>query len=42
MWRMFENMVLRRIFKPERKVVTGSWEDCIMKSFIVALFMYYY
>jgi hypothetical protein len=38
MSRIFENLVLRRIIQPKRKVVTGSWGDCIMKSFILCTF----
>jgi len=30
--RMFENMVLRRIFGPRRDEVTGNGGDCITRS----------
>jgi hypothetical protein len=30
--RVFENMVLRRIFGPRRDEVTGNVEDCITRS----------
>jgi hypothetical protein len=30
--RVFENMVLRRIFEPRREEVTGNGGDCIMRS----------
>jgi len=30
--RMFENIVLRRIFGPRRDEVTGNGGDCIMRS----------
>ena len=30
--RVFENMVLRRIFGPRRDEVTGNGGDCIMMS----------
>jgi len=30
--KVFENMALRRIFGPRRDEVTGSGEDCIMRS----------
>ena len=30
--RVFENMVLRRIFGPRRDVVMGEWRNCITKS----------
>ena len=30
--RVFENMVLRRIFGPRRDKVTGNGGDCIMRS----------
>jgi len=32
--RMFENRVLRRVFRPERQEVTEDGESCIMQSFI--------
>ena len=30
--RVFENMVLRKIFGPRRDEVTGEWRNCITKS----------
>jgi hypothetical protein len=27
--------VLRRIFGPKRDEVTGGWENCIMRSFVI-------
>ena len=30
--RVFQNMVLRRIFGPRRDEVTGEWGDCITRS----------
>jgi len=30
--RMFENVVLRRIFGPRRDEVTGEWRNCIKRS----------
>ena len=30
--RVFENMVLRRIFEPRRDEVTGNGGDCITRS----------
>jgi hypothetical protein len=32
--RVFENMVLRRIFKPKMDEVAGGRENCVMRSFI--------
>jgi hypothetical protein len=32
--RVFENRVLRRIFRPKRKEVAEDGEDCIMRSFV--------
>jgi hypothetical protein len=32
--RVFENRVLRRIFRPRRDEVTGIGGNCIMRSFI--------
>jgi hypothetical protein len=32
---VFENKVLRRIFRPKTDEVTGDGENCIMKSFII-------
>jgi hypothetical protein len=32
---VFENRVLRRIFGPKRDEVTGEWENCLMKSFVI-------
>jgi hypothetical protein len=37
---VFENRVLRRIFRPRRDEVTE--ENCIMKSFMFVLFAKYY
>jgi hypothetical protein len=31
----FEKGVLTGIFGPKRNEITGSWENCIMKSFII-------
>jgi hypothetical protein len=33
--RVFENRVLRKIFRPERDEVTGGGEDCITRSFMI-------
>ena len=33
--RMFENSVLRRIFGPKKKEVTGSGENYIMRSLMI-------
>jgi hypothetical protein len=33
--RVFENMVLRRIFGPKREEVTGGWKKCMKRSFII-------
>ena len=33
--RVFENGVLRRIFRPERGEVTGEWENSIMRSLMI-------
>ena len=30
--RVFENMVLRRIFRPRRDDVTGEWTNCLTRS----------
>jgi hypothetical protein len=35
--RVFENMVLRKIFGPKRDVVIGGWRNCIMRSFITCI-----
>ena len=32
---MFENKVLRRIFEPKRDKVTGSGENCVMRSLMI-------
>jgi hypothetical protein len=32
--RVFENRVLRRTFGRKMDEVTGSWKNCIMRSFI--------
>jgi hypothetical protein len=32
--RVFENRVLRRIFRPKRDETIGGGENCIMRSFI--------
>jgi hypothetical protein len=36
--RVFENMVLRRIFVPKRGEVKEAGEDCIRGSFIICVF----
>jgi hypothetical protein len=33
--RVFENMMLRRIFGPKRDEVTREWESYIMRSLII-------
>ena len=33
--RVFENRVLRRIFRPKTEEVTGSGEDYITRSFMI-------
>jgi len=33
--RVFENKVLRRIFEPKRDKVTGSGENCVMRSLMI-------
>jgi hypothetical protein len=33
--RVFENRVLRRIFRPKRDEVTESGENCITKNFVI-------
>jgi hypothetical protein len=33
--RVFENRVLRRIFKPKRDEETGNGGSCTMRSFII-------
>jgi hypothetical protein len=33
--RMFENMVLRKIFGPKRDEVTENGESCTMRNFII-------
>jgi hypothetical protein len=35
---MFETRVLRRIFGPARKEVTGSGADCITRNFMVCTY----
>jgi hypothetical protein len=35
MLRVFENLVLRRIFRPKNYKVTEGWENHITKSFII-------
>jgi hypothetical protein len=32
--RVFENRMLRRIFRPKKEEVAGGWEDCIMRAFM--------
>jgi hypothetical protein len=32
---MFENRVLRRIFRPKRDEVTGDWSEYIMRSLMI-------
>jgi hypothetical protein len=32
---LFENRVLRRIFGPKRDKVTGSEENCVMRSLMI-------
>jgi hypothetical protein len=32
---MFEDGLLRRIFRPKRDEVIGGWENCIMRSYII-------
>ena len=33
--KVFENRVLRRIFEPKRDEVTGSGENCVMRSLMI-------
>jgi hypothetical protein len=33
--RVFENMVLRRIFGPKRDEVTGEWKNYIVRSLLI-------
>jgi hypothetical protein len=33
--RVFENSVLRRIFRPKRGEVTGEWKNSIMMSLMI-------
>jgi len=40
--RVFENRVLRRIFRPRREEVVGGWKDCILRSFITHFTKYYW
>jgi len=35
--RVFENMVLRRIFAPKREEVAGAREDHIMRSYMTSM-----
>jgi hypothetical protein len=35
--RVFENRVLRKIFRPKRDEVIGGWRTCIMRSFITCI-----
>ena len=39
---MFENRVLRRVFRPKRDKVTGKWRNYIMRSLIKLHFAKYY
>jgi hypothetical protein len=32
---VFENRVLRRIFRPKRDEVMGEWRKCITRSFVI-------
>jgi hypothetical protein len=32
---VFENRVLRKIFRPKRDEVTGEWRSCTVRNFIV-------
>jgi hypothetical protein len=34
-FRVFENRMLRRIFGPKAKEITGDGKGCIMRSFII-------
>jgi hypothetical protein len=40
--RVFENMVLRKIFGPKRDEVTGEWRRCTVRSFMVLHITKYY
>jgi len=33
--RVFENRVLRRVFRPKRDAVTGEWKNYIMNSLVI-------
>jgi hypothetical protein len=38
MWRVLENMIMRRIrkiFGPKREEISGGWKKCRMRSFII-------
>jgi acid phosphatase family membrane protein YuiD len=37
--RVFENRVLRGIFGHKRYEATGGWANCIMRSFIIFIFL---
>ena len=39
--RVFDNMVLRRIFGPRRDEVTGNGGDCITRSLMICLLTQY-
>jgi hypothetical protein len=39
---VFENRVLRKIFRPKRDKVTGSGEDYMLRSFMSLLLTKYY
>jgi hypothetical protein len=32
--KVFENRMLRKIFRPKRDEIIGGWENCIMRTFI--------
>jgi hypothetical protein len=34
--RVYENRVLRRIFRPKREEVAECWRNCIVRSFITS------
>ena len=40
--RVSESRVLRKIFAPKRDEVTVDWKDCIIKSFLICIFIKYY
>ena len=33
--RVFENRMLRKIFRPKKDEVTGEWEDYITRSLVI-------